>query len=216
MAVLLRHLASKHVRDEYLLLPPSYRLQILVQQKPDVEHEQRVHSALRLGPCHGPRWLVILRGPPGVGKTTTADALIRLLAPSSARVLYMDDNPPRPDLQTALRYQYVIAELFSGETHTLYPSSWVLRFVERGYRALSVRLDADFETVKKRFATDPDRPDKSLENCERFFRRFYNEPKLVKFAATPGVQEICVDANARSEDLIAADILRELRRRDNA
>ena len=92
------------------------------------------------------RKLIIIRGPPGIGKTTIANALIAKL--DKGYLLRLDET--RTDLfqaylTCAMKYENVIGEMFFGNSHTTNPSEWLSHFPDGKYEKLSVLLTASLE-----------------------------------------------------------------------
>ena len=90
--------------------------------------------------------LVIIRGPPGIGKTTIANVLIAKL--DKGYLLKLDET--RTDLfqaylTCAMKYENVIGEMFFGNSHTTNPSEWLTNFPSGKYEKLSVLLTASLE-----------------------------------------------------------------------
>jgi uridine kinase len=66
------------------------------------------------------RYLIILRGPPGAGKTTVSRHIINRLGPEKAVILYLDEVSTEEfelNVQQALSKEYVVGELFFGNSH---------------------------------------------------------------------------------------------------
>ena len=92
------------------------------------------------------RKLIITRGPPGIGKTTIANALIAKL--DKGYLLRLDET--RTDLfqsylTCALKYENVVGEMFFGNSHTTNPSEWLSHFSNEKYEKLSVLLTGSLE-----------------------------------------------------------------------
>jgi len=90
--------------------------------------------------------LIIIRGPPGIGKTTIANTLIAKL--DKAFLLRLDET--RIDLfqaylTCAMKYENVIGEMFFGNSHTTNPSDWLSFFPDEKYEKVSVLLTASLE-----------------------------------------------------------------------
>lgn len=70
--------------------------------------------------------LIIIRGPPGIGKTTIANTLIAKL--DNAFLLRLDEiriDLFQAYLTCAMKYENVIGEMFFGNSHTTNPSEWL-------------------------------------------------------------------------------------------
>jgi deoxyadenosine/deoxycytidine kinase len=92
------------------------------------------------------RKLIIIRGPPGVGKTTIANVLIAKL--EKGYLLRLDEI--RNDLfqsylDCSVKYENVVGEMFFGNSHTTNPSGWLSHFPSEKYQRLSVLLTASLE-----------------------------------------------------------------------
>jgi len=76
-------------------------------------------------------YLIILRGPPGVGKTTVSRHIIKRLGPNKTDILYLDKIEGFDlNVQKALDSEYVIGELFFGDSHTTRPEQWLNKFAD--------------------------------------------------------------------------------------
>lgn len=157
------------------------------------------------------KWLVIIRGPTGVGKTKACEALGKLLHLSYDCMINLD-NPAR-NLESKLRCQHVIAEVFSGGENTEEPLRWVRVFTRGGYRGLSVVLNANLNVVLKRNREDAERPKRSEDCLIRLYQRFYSERKFRDFAKAARIDEICINANKLPPHCVAKEIHEELLRR---
>ena len=95
------------------------------------------------------RYLIILRGPLGIGKTTVANDIINILEAKKAVILYLDRIEEFDlNVQKALGSEYVIGELFFGDSRTTRPEQWLNKFAD--HIKISIILDASFETCYER------------------------------------------------------------------
>jgi shikimate kinase len=156
------------------------------------------------------RWLVILRGPTGVGKSKVAESLRKTLHMPAYCVINLDNPFPPPNLTQTLQCQYVIAEVYSGGDNTANPESWVGYYTTRGYRVLSIVLDADLDIVIQRNISDTERPPRPIELITRLHRSFYEEQKFQDFANAAKIEEFRINTNRRDSDWIASEIRSEL------
>ena len=101
------------------------------------------------------RYLIILRGPPGVGKTTVSRHIINRLGPNKAVILYLDKIEEFDlNVQKALSKEYVVGELFFGDSHTTRPEQWLSKF--NGYSKISFILQIPFDVCYHRAKTRPE------------------------------------------------------------
>jgi broad-specificity NMP kinase len=92
-------------------------------------------------------YLIILRGPPGSGKTTISRCLKNLLGNDKTYVLNLDEIATFEDnLKEALHrnYQYVVGAMNHGNSHSEEPEGWIRKFKMKGSTILSVILHSSF------------------------------------------------------------------------
>lgn len=160
------------------------------------------------------RWLIILRGVPGVGKSAIAKGLIRQLDSRKVYCLNMDEIRPielAQNINASLQYDYVIAHVYSGRRNVSEPTWWISRFKDAGYHIISFRLEISREAGKKRCLS---RPGEWLNEAEYLLRwdRFQRSP-FTDFAQKAAIEEIAIDAETNSEDITCAEILNAVRER---
>ena len=152
------------------------------------------------------KWLIILRGVTGVGKSKTADKLVRCLGAHIATSLNMDvieKGQIDRNIETSLRFQFVIAHIYSGQQNTYDPVGWISRFTKKGFHTISFVLKIGFEAGKKRCRQ------RDQTRTEEEYRRLWNrfqEPPFSDFAKWANVKEISIDAE-QSTDAICDQIL---------
>lgn len=155
------------------------------------------------------KWLVILRAVTGTGKKTTAQSLIQRLGANNATCLNMDvvevDQINRM-IEAALKFQYVLAHMYSGRQNTSDPASWISRFTDSGFQIISFVLNIRFDAGKKRcLERDKNRTE---EEYARLWNRF-QKPPFTDFAKRANVKEISIDAE-QSPDAICDQILKAI------
>lgn len=164
------------------------------------------------------RWLIILRGPPGVGKSTIADQL-RTAVGEGATTLDLDVlGPAFSGFGTALQSNFVIAHVFSGQDRTRMPNTWIDQFRNTGFRIASVRLDIALDEGWSRLSSDSKRRPEEWprSDYERLHGRFYSEPKLNDFERNAGIREaLRISTGNKTPDVIVGRILAWLQSRSN-
>lgn len=155
------------------------------------------------------KWLVILRAVTGTGKKTTAHKLVQRLGANNATCLNMDvvevDQINRM-IEATLKFQYVIAHMYSGEQNTSDPASWISRFKDSGFHIISFVLNISLDAGKKRcLERDKNRTE---EEYGWLWERF-NKPPFSDFAKKADVKEISVDAE-QSTDAMCDQILKAI------
>jgi len=93
------------------------------------------------------RVLIILRGPPGSGKSEVATALKESAGRSNYELLDLDqiiENKFESNMVVALDKEFVVGEMHFGDGHTTEPEMWIRRFREKDYKMLSVVLKVCF------------------------------------------------------------------------
>ena len=154
-------------------------------------------------------WLIILRGVTGIGKSTTADRLVERLGKNGTSCLNMDEIRQieiEKNIERALKFEYVIAHIYSGQQNTEDPGNWISRFKDGGYRTLSIRLDISLEAGRKRcLQRDPGRTD-----YDRLYHRFYHCPKFTEFPKKAEIEEVPINVENKDTETICNDILKAI------
>lgn len=157
------------------------------------------------------KWLIILRGVTGVGKSTTADNLVHRLGADAATSLNMDiieEDQIGRNIQASLKFQYVIAHIYSGQQNIYDPTRWISRFRGTGFRVLSFLLNIGFDGGRERcLLRDPNRTE---EQYKWLWDRF-QKPPFSEFTRKANVKEITIDAE-QSREAICDQILKAIER----
>ena len=162
--------------------------------------------------------LIIIRGPPGIGKTTIANALISKL--DKGYLLRLDET--RTDLFQAylicaMKYENVIGEMFFGNSHTTNPSEWLSHFPDGKYEKLSVLLTASLEDCLSGIVRrkQPSHWTLSLDRIRIDYYDFYTNYKPI-FRCMIDFQEIEV-SNSRTTNpqSVVEEILGQFDKSDN-
>ena len=155
------------------------------------------------------KWLIILRGVTGVGKSKTADTLVRRLGAHIATSLNMDiieHDQIHRNIEASMKFQYVIAHIYSGEQNISDPADWISRFTAAGYHAISFLLNIGFDAGKKRCLK---RDKNRTEEQYRWLWDRFQKPPFSDFAKRADVKETSLDAE-QSTDAICDQILRAI------
>ena len=149
-------------------------------------------------------YLIILRGPPGVGKTTVSRHIIKRLGPNKAVILYLDKIEEFDlNVQKASGHEYVIGELFFGDSHTTRPEQWLNIFT--GYSKISFILDAPFDICYERAKTRPEYANYTEERYKVLYYGFKFLWLFNVFNQYAGVKEIPI--NAQNDFSSVADVI---------
>jgi thymidylate kinase len=157
------------------------------------------------------KYLFILRGPAGAGKTTICKDLMEKLGKDKTYPLDLDITLDRENefkrLDDALSYENVICMMFSGLDHTENPQQWIAKFKDKGYTILSVILAARLETYPQRVQN---RGYDYKDPNEMKFRFDEFEKIRTIFVDRANVPEITVDTEGKTEHAVVEEILRHL------
>jgi thymidylate kinase len=155
------------------------------------------------------KYLIILRGPPGVGKTTVSRHIINRLGPKKAVILYLDEVRTEKfelNVQQALSKEYVVGELFFGNSHTIRPEQWLSKFND--YYKISFILQIPFDTCYQRARTRQEYANYTEERYRVLYYGFKFLCQFNVFNQYAGVKEFCI--NAQSDSSSVADIIVEM------
>ena len=168
-------------------------------------------NRLRLMP-----WLLILRGVSGVGKSEVVTSLIRQLGSAKACDLNMDVTEPAQieiNIETALKFEVVIAHLYDGRKNTLEPKTWISRFKDVGYQVLSFRLEISREAGKTRARDRKHSKWITSEIYDSIWDRSKRSP-FIDFPSRAEIEEIPLDAEKLSADAMCGLILSKITSRN--
>lgn len=161
------------------------------------------------------RWLIILRGVSGVGKSTVGDKILERLKGKSFS-LNMDEVK-QEDLQkniiSALQCENIIAHLYDGRKNTSEPKTWVSRFKNAGYQVLSFRLEISREAGKKRAREREHSKWITSEIYDSIWDGSKRSP-FIDFPTGAEIEEIRLDAGKLSADAMCDLILSEITSRN--
>ncbi|MGC2575240.1 MAG: hypothetical protein WA364_27355 [Candidatus Nitrosopolaris sp.] len=150
--------------------------------------------------------LIIIRGPPGSGKTEVGNALKRRLKLEN-QTLQLDEIMPDvfdKNVSAVLDEEYIVGEMHYGNSHTTKPI-WLDKFTEKGFTIISAVLQIKFETCIIRAVGRPVKPLDPFDAINQYFL-FYSKYKQI-FISYTGIKEICIECDNRSAEQIADEIL---------
>lgn len=159
------------------------------------------------------KWLIILRGVPGVGKSTTADKLVQSLGINAATALNMDiieEDQINRNIKASLKFQYVIAHIYSGRQNTYDPAGWISRFRKERFQTISFVLSIGLDSGMKRCLHRDKTRTEDEYGC--LWNRF-EKPPFSDFAKRADVKEIGINAE-QSPDAICNQILKKIEQYD--
>ena len=150
--------------------------------------------------------LIIIRGPPGSGKTEVGNALKRRLKLETQTVQLDEIRPGAFDdnVSAVLDEEYVVGEMHYGNSHTTKPI-WLDEFTEKGFTIISAVLQIKFETCIIRAVGRPLGSLYPLDAINEYFL-FYAKYKQI-FISETGIKEICIECDNRSAEQIAEELL---------
>jgi len=154
------------------------------------------------------RVLIILRGPPGSGKSEVAKALKESAGKSNYELLDLDqiiENKFESNMVVALDKEFVVGEMHFGDGHTTEPEMWIRRFREKDYKMLSVVLKVCFDTCVKRAICREEHPLTPTDAINQF-NLFYQKYQNI-FVHKPKVKEICVNNENNNPSEVAKEVL---------
>jgi shikimate kinase len=154
------------------------------------------------------RVLIILRGPPGSGKSEVAKALKESAGKSNYELLDLDqiiEDKFECNMVVALDKEFVIGEMDFGDGHTTEPEMWIRRFREKDYKMLSVILKVCFDTCVKRAIRREKHPLTTTDAINQF-NLFYQKYQNI-FVHKSNVKEICVINENKNPSEVAKEII---------
>jgi predicted ABC-type ATPase len=146
--------------------------------------------------------LIILRGPMGSGKSYVGSHL-RSKFPGSVRLdLDINANQEVQNLLEIIEKEYVVAELYHGNSHTTDPQ-WIKAFKDRKFKILSVILYSSLETCIRRVKERGDSLPGDI--IEGHYMTFYNNLVHI-FNEKAQIKEITIDTDVNDIESISAEI----------
>lgn len=150
--------------------------------------------------------LIILRGPAGSGKSEVCCELQKGIEnEKSMRSCFLNLDQTCHDefennMKKALKFKYVVGEMFSGNGHTTNPKPWIDRFKDKNYNIFSFILKASVDTCLKRCRKDNRKRDCAYQTGDQHDKdhyKFYNCPEFVNFAKNAGIQEETINTETK-------------------
>lgn len=154
------------------------------------------------------RVLIILRGPPGSGKSEVAKALKESVGKSNYELLDLDqtiEDKFESNMAVALDKEFVVGEMHFGDGHTTEPEIWIRRFREKDYKMLSVILKVCFDTCVKRAICREKHPLTTTDAIIQF-NLFYQKYQNI-FVHKAKVKEIWVNNENKNPSEVAKEII---------
>jgi hypothetical protein len=115
-------------------------------------------------------------------------------------------------IDVSLQYDNVIAHMYSGRRNTSEPAWWIRRFKDAGYHVVSFCLKISREAGRKRCLSRPGEWLNEAGYLSRWDR--FQHPPFMDFARRAQIEEITVDAENNSEDVICGEILNTIAARN--
>jgi broad-specificity NMP kinase len=151
------------------------------------------------------RQFIIIRGPPGIGKSKISEHLISKLGGTKAHYFSLDQQEEfDQNIQTALTRDLTVGEMFFGDSHTTRPEQWLSKFND--YCKVSFILYASFDTCYKRARTRPEYSDYSEEQYKELYYGFKFLCLFNVFNQYAKVREIWINTEHRDPSNIAEEI----------
>lgn len=161
------------------------------------------------------RYLIILRGVPGAGKTQVAKVILGRIGEKAVR-WNLDDYAPDPEqgafdakIKQMVGKTYIVGELYSGRKHTSDPTYWIDHF-KGGYSITSFVLQV---SEPKGYANACDSRHTSWHPETRTvydnsYNRFQEHLKNNTFASKAGIKEVFIDAEDGNWERLASEVLK--------
>jgi thymidylate kinase len=153
-------------------------------------------------------FLIILRGPPGSGKTEVANCIMsHLKVKRKDALLDLDeviDYKFNENISRVSKHDIIIGEMHYGDSHTTEPRKWIEKF-EKKYKILSVVLSVGFEDCVKRAVGRNEHPLEIFDAIHQYFLFYAKYQNIFKSKAQ--VKEIQVNYKDRNPQQVAYEIL---------
>lgn len=153
-------------------------------------------------------FLIILRGPPGSGKTEVANCIMsHLKIKRDDALLDLDetiDHKVNENISRVLKHDIVIGEMHYGNSHTMEPRQWIEKFGEK-YKILSVVLNVGFEECVKRAVGRNEHPLEPFDAMHQYFLFYAKYQNIFKSKAQ--VKEIVVNSKDKNPQQVAYEII---------
>lgn len=115
-----------------------------------------------------------------------------------------------PDIESWLVEKNTVAEMYYGNSHTTNPEEWLNRFRQKGFKVLSVVLEASVKTCFDRVRKRTEYSFKTFDKYKLHYDCFQKIQQMNLFNSKARVREILLDTENRSVEDIADQILDEL------
>lgn len=159
--------------------------------------------------------LIIIRGPTGIGKSAVSKALMKRLGINRTEPMNLDQiqiHLFEPDIKSWLEEKNAVAEMYFGDSHTTNPEEWLNRFRQKGFKVLSVVLEANLETCFERVKTRSQHTFRTLDEYKLHYDGFQYIQKNNLFNSKAKVKEVLINTEKRTVESIVEQILDELKK----
>lgn len=159
--------------------------------------------------------LIIIRGPTGIGKSAVSKALMKRLEIDKNEPMNLDQIHAdlfEPDIRSWLEKKNAVAEMYFGDSHTTNPEEWLNRFRQRGFKIISVVLEASLETCFERVKIREKHTFQTLDEYKSHYDGFQLIQRNNLFNSKAKVKEIIINTEKRTVESIVDQILDELKK----